>query len=282
MTAVSFYSCLPAIGKLEESGWLMEYVRTYGNRPYAVAVLHGGPGAPGYMAPVARELSRTVGVVEPLQTKDTLEGQIKELREQLTDYADAPVTLIGSSWGAVLALFLAAQAPVLVRKLILIGSAVFDADNSSRIESIRTGRLHHDRRRRYTEIAREMETAPSEKRHRLMKEWGEMLFDADAYDPLTTNLEIIEIQEDVFTGVWSDFVALRDRPGYLKAEFSRIKAPAAVIHGDYDPHPIEGIHPFLEDCLPRVRFYLLPRCGHYPWIEKNARTRFFEILRDEI
>lgn len=260
----------------------MEYVRTYGKRPYAVAVLHGGPGAPGYMAPVARELSRSVGVIEPLQTKDSLEGQIEELREQLMEYANNPVTLIGSSWGAVLALFLAARESELVRKLILIGSAVFDAQNSSRIEDIRMGRLDDKRRRRYAEIMKESETALPDVRQRLMSEWGEMLFDADVYDPLTTNLEVIEIQEEIFRSVWADFVALRDQPGCLKAEFSRIKASAVVIHGDYDPHPIEGIRPFLEDCLPEIRFYLLPRCGHYPWIERNARSRFFEILLDEI
>ncbi len=257
-------------------------VRVYGEAPFRVAILHGGPGAPGYMAPVARELSRTMGVLEPLQTKDSLDGQIEELQGQLTTSADIPVTLIGSSWGAVLALFLAARTPHLVRKLILIGSAVYDAENSSRIEGIRMGRLDDGRRKRYAEIMTEIETASAKDRQRLMSEWGEMLFDTDVYDPTTVNLEIIEIQNDIFAGVWSDFVALRDRPGYLMGEFLKIKAPTVVIHGNYDPHPIEGIRPFLENCLPHVRFYLLPRCGHYPWIERNARNRFFEILRNEI
>jgi len=249
-------------------------VRIYGDAPFKVAVLHGGPGAPGYMAPVARELARTMGVIEPLQTKNTLEGQIEELREQVTTNADVPVTLIGSSWGAVLALFFAAREPQSVRKLILIGSAVFDAENSSRIEGIRMGRLDEKRRRRYADIMSRMETASADERQRLMDEWGEMLFDTD--------VEIIEVQHEVFAGVWPDFVALRDRPGYLEREFSNIKASAAVIHGDYDPHPIEGIRPFLEKCLPQVRFYMLSRCGHYPWIEGNARDSFFEILHHEI
>lgn len=52
----------------------MNNLRTYGLSPYRVAVLHGGPGAPGGMAPVARNLSRARGVLEPLQTADTLEG----------------------------------------------------------------------------------------------------------------------------------------------------------------------------------------------------------------
>jgi len=30
-------------------------LRQYGNAPFSVAVIHGGPGASGEMAPVARE-----------------------------------------------------------------------------------------------------------------------------------------------------------------------------------------------------------------------------------
>ncbi len=46
----------------------MTNIRKYGNPPFSVAVIHGGPGAPGEMAPVARELSSRWGVLEPLQT----------------------------------------------------------------------------------------------------------------------------------------------------------------------------------------------------------------------
>ena len=52
-------------------------VRKYGSPPYRVAVLHGGPGAPGYMAPVARELAKTTGILEPLQSEDSLAGRSK-------------------------------------------------------------------------------------------------------------------------------------------------------------------------------------------------------------
>jgi hypothetical protein len=36
----------------------MKTIRRYGNSPFSVAVVHGGPGALGEMAPVAMELSR--------------------------------------------------------------------------------------------------------------------------------------------------------------------------------------------------------------------------------
>jgi pimeloyl-ACP methyl ester carboxylesterase len=257
-------------------------VRKYGKPPYKIAVIHGGPGAPGYMAPVARELSKTAGVIEPLQTRDSLTGQIEELEKQLTDLANPPVTIIGSSWGAVLALFIAARKEVEIEKLILIGSAVFDAENSSKIENIRLARLDAEKRRRFEEIQSRLAQAENEYLSEIAKEWGDIFFHTDIYDPLTTDLEVIEVQYELHKKVWADFVILRDRPGFLKGEFSKIETPAVVIHGDYDPHPIEGIRPFLEDCLTDVRFYILPSCGHYPWIERFAERQFYNILRKEI
>jgi hypothetical protein len=44
----------------------MNNLRIYGTAPYRLAVIHGGPGAPGEMAPMARELSPNIGVLEPL------------------------------------------------------------------------------------------------------------------------------------------------------------------------------------------------------------------------
>ncbi len=58
----------------------MKNLRIYGKAPYNVAVIHGGPGAPGEMAPVSRELASGWGVLEPLQTAESLEGQIEELK----------------------------------------------------------------------------------------------------------------------------------------------------------------------------------------------------------
>ena len=104
----------------------MRNLRLYGNRPFNVAVIHGGPGAPGEMAPVARELASDWGVLEPLQTATSLEGQIKELQAVLEKNGDLPVTLIGFSWGAWLSFMVAANCPTIVRKLVLVGSGPFE------------------------------------------------------------------------------------------------------------------------------------------------------------
>ena len=125
----------------------MKNLRAYGKAPFNVALIHGGPGAPGHMAPVARELSPHWGVLEPLQTATSLEGQIQELRAVLEKNGDLPVTLIGSSWGAMLSFIFSARYPAFVKKLILIGSAVYEERYAAKIWETRLSRLSEEESR---------------------------------------------------------------------------------------------------------------------------------------
>ena len=56
-------------------------VRLYGNAPYKIVLVHGGPGAIGSLKGFAKELSNLlqVGVVEALQSKYTIAELIDEL-----------------------------------------------------------------------------------------------------------------------------------------------------------------------------------------------------------
>ena len=76
------------------------------------------------------------------------------------------------------------------------------------------------------------------------------------------------------------------KPGLaLRGPFHRFDAEKRLsieIQGDYDPHDISGVRPFLESCLRDVRFVVLPKCGHEPWRERHAHDRFYEILNTEL
>ncbi len=69
----------------------MEKFRKYGDPPFRVAVVHGGPGAAGQLAPLAVELSKSISILEPLQAALSIEGQIKELYEVLESNSEHPV-----------------------------------------------------------------------------------------------------------------------------------------------------------------------------------------------
>jgi pimeloyl-ACP methyl ester carboxylesterase len=259
----------------------MQNLRLYGQPPFTVAVLHGGPGAPGTMAPVARELAAEWGVLEPLQTADSLDGQVEELRAVLGERADLPVTLIGSSWGAMLGYIFAARYPAHVRRLILVGSGVYEARYAAGIEQTRLDRLSEAERARALELLELLERPDTVDKSRLMNAMGQLYTKADAYDPLTLDTEGLDPQYEILVRVWSDAEVLR-ASGELLALGKNIACPVLALHGDYDPHPPAGVQEPLSSVVRDFRFVLLAHCGHLPWIERQARDEFFRILRTEL
>ncbi len=254
--------------------------RTYGEPPVRVVVVHGGPGSPGSMAPVARRLGSRRGVFEPFQRADSLIGQVVELRGQLDRNSDTPVVLVGSSWGAMLGFVFTATFGSYVSKLVMVGSGVFDEHYAPEIDAIRRTRLTGDARTRLNTLL-DLLDAGGRAREADLAELGRLLTRADAYDPVTLDTEAETFDVALFAKVWPDMQALR-RTGELVRLGEKIHCPVVAIHGDHDPHPIEGIERPLRAVLRDVRFVRLDRCGHLPWIERHAADRFFEVLEAEL
>jgi pimeloyl-ACP methyl ester carboxylesterase len=259
----------------------MKNLRIYGASPYSIAVVHGGPGAPGQMAPVARELSRDYGVLEPLQTAATLDGQVEELRDIIEKHGTLPVVLIGSSWGAMLSYIFTARHPALVKKLIMVGSAIFDDRYAAGIQKTRLSRLDAEAKQEVYSLVKELNNDAIIDKDKLLYRLGELFTKADAYDPVTLDTEVIEVRFDIHEGVWGDAMKLRSSGELLKMG-KKIKCPVVAIHGDYDPHPAEGVREPLSKVIKDFRFITLEHCGHLPWIEREARGRFYELVRGEL
>ncbi len=103
---------------------------------------------------------------------------------------------------------------------------------------------------------------------------------ADSYHPLPDDGEEIPVQAEINQRVWSAAAAMRTS-GELLGLGKQIRCPVLAIHGDYDPHPAEGVEQPLKSVLKDFRFILLPHCGHAPWREKEARDLFFGYLLKE-
>jgi len=255
--------------------------RLHGDAPYGVAVVHGGPGAPGEMAPVARELARKRGVLEPLQTRPTLAGQVEELKLLLDENGSSPITLIGYSWGALLSFIYTASNPGRVGKLILLSSAVFSDAYVMRIDRNRLSRMSARERARMEELLSTLEDPTVTDRDTPFRELGELISGVDAYDPIPHESDAIAFQYYIFEAVWREVEELR-RSGELLRLGERITCPVVAIHGDFDPHPWEGIRRPLEEILHDFKFVLLEKCGHRPWYEKLARKEFYAVLENEL
>lgn len=263
----------------------MSPVRKWGTGPYPVVVVHGGPGAPGEMVAVARELSAVKGVLEPFQTETSLEGQVRELRSVIERDGRVPVTLVGFSWGAFLSWMVAARYPTLVGKLILVGCPPFEEQDAVAITKTRLDRLTPENRGEAKALLEQLEKPATEEgegeKNALLARLGNLLSLADTFDPLAQEDTSFYCQYDVFRGVWDEACELRRKKTLLHMA-REITCPVIAIHGDYDPHPAEGVEVPLEKELKNFRFVLLPKCGHRPWIERNAAEEFYRILVEEI
>jgi len=80
---------------------------------------------------------------------------------------------------------------------------------------------------------------------------------------------------------WKEAQELRTR-GSLVALGTHIRCPVVAIHGDDDPHPADGVKIPLSRVIKKFRFLLLESCGHRVWLERSARDRFYEILKEEL
>jgi pimeloyl-ACP methyl ester carboxylesterase len=261
-----------------------ENVRTYGALPFQVAVVHGGPGAGGEMAPVARRLARHRGVLEPIQTARSLEGQVEELRDVLESQGDRPVTLIGFSWGAWLSFIVAARYPALVEKLILVGSGPFETRYVTQLGETRRSRLTEEERAEFERAIEALADPEGEEKDAHLARLGALTTKTDQYDPVPEEAEPedrLEVEGALFQSVWQDAAELR-RSGALLELGRHIECPVVAIHGDYDPHPAEGVEQPLADILERFRFILLEECGHTPWLERQARRAFYDVLEAEL
>lgn len=258
----------------------MENLRKYGKPPFNIAVIHGGPGAPGEMAPVARELSHRFSILEPMQTKSSLEGQIEELKDVLEKNANLPIVLIGYSWGAFLSFIVAAKYPNIVKKLILVDSGPFEASYAEQIMPTRLKHLNEQERVEIGSILEKLENSDQNNRQ-LFTRFGELTAKADHYQALPATSEILDCDSNIFQNVWNEAEKMRAN-GKLLSFAKYIRCPVIAIHGDYDPHPAAGVRDPLSKTLANFKFYLLEKCGHTPWLEKYAKDKFYSFLRQEL
>ena len=257
-------------------------LKKHGTSPFGLAVIHGGPGAAGEMAPVACELAADRGVLEPIQTATSLEGQIEELKTVLENNGDLPVTLIGFSWGAWLCFILAARYPALIKKLILVGSGPYKEKYTAKIQETRLNRLCEEEKTEFESIFSTLADAAPEDKDSIFGRLGALASKADAYDPEIDKSEKNNCcGADIFQSVWPEAVKLRSSGKLLKLG-NEIKCPVVAIHGDYDPHLADGVQKPLSKILKSFRFILLNNCGHKPWIERQARDEFFRVLQEEL
>ena len=290
-------------------------VRTYGASETSgpeVVVLHGGPGAAGYMAPVARGLAGQFRITEPFQRaavpgeRMTVACHVADLDRLLrtlpgTSYEPSPAqrlaprpatapapspdsrmvpslapapALLGSSWGAMLALAWAASHPDAAGPIVLIGCGTFHRTSRAHMQATLDARTTPDLRQRLKQLPVEYPDSDSR-----LKARAELLLPLYSYELIRpdVDMELGSVDSKAHIETWQDMIRLQEEGVYPEA-FAAIGSPVLILHGAADPHPGRMILDSLKPFLPQIEYHEWERCGHYPWLEKHVHQDFFALL----
>ena len=251
------------------------FTRSIGSGPQVI-VLHGGPGAhhdyllPQFDALATRRCLRYYdqrgGGQSPVD-RDTQVGwreHVADLDALITHWAAAPATLLGYSWGALLAMLYAIEHPERVARLALVSPAAASA----------AGRAESDRR-----FAERMQSEKVRGARRTVQASGLRERDPEAYRKRIFELAVAGYFRDAeqargltpfrITGrtqeaVWKSLGSFDLRP-----QLGRLHVPVLVAHGRHDPIPLETAEETAR--LLNAKFVIFEHSGHVPYVEEFDR-----------
>ena len=248
------------------------FERRAGSGPETV-VLHGGPGAHhDYLLPGFDSLAqgRTLlyydqrgGGRSPV-ARDVPVGwreHVADLEALRVVWGLDRLSLVGYSWGALLALLYAIHHPERVSRLGLVSPAPAWREARNRFEA---------------EFARRNADPALQAERKALRESGLREADPEAYQRRLFELSVVPYFHDParardltpfrVTGrtqqeVWTSLGEFDLRPALRS-----IPIPAVIVHGESDPIPIDATAE-LAECL-RTPLHRVARCGHVPYVEQ--------------
>lgn len=250
-------------------------------------VLHGGPGADhGYLLPQMLDLTPEFELVfydqrgggrskEAVPTHVTWETQVDDLSRLITELALDPLSIVGYSWGGLLALLYAVEAangrvgPPPAR-LALIDPAPVSKAHRAAFEAEFERRQQGPAVRRLRE-----ELAASGLKERGPATYRQRSFELSVAgyfaDPTQArDLTPFRVTGRVQQSIWESLGEFD-----FTDDLAAVHCPAIVVHGRQDPIPLEssmsiatGLH---------AEFVPLDDCGHVPYVEQ--REKLIAVLR---
>jgi proline iminopeptidase len=254
------------------------FTRRMGEGPPAV-VLHGGPGAHhDYLLPAfdalaeGRELlyyDQRGGGRSPV-ARDVPVGwteHVADLEGLRIEWGLERLTLVGYSWGGLLALLYALEHPGRVERLALVSPAPTWRAARDQFEQVFARRNVDPAFQEARRVLRESglrERDPAAFQQRIF----ELSVAAYFYDPArATELTPFRVTGRTQQEVWQSLgdYDLRPRLPLLRP------VPSLIVHGEEDPIPIHAAGTAAE--LIGAEFHPVARCGHVPYVEAFEEFR---------
>jgi proline iminopeptidase len=254
------------------------FTRRMGEGPPAM-VLHGGPGAHhDYLLPAfdalaeGRELlyyDQRGGGRSPV-ARDVPVGwteHVADLEGLRIEWRLERLTLVGYSWGGLLALLYALEHPGRVERLALVSPAPTWRAARDQFEQVFARRNVDPAFQEARRVLRESglrERDPAAFQQRIF----ELSVAAYFYDPArATELTPFRVTGRTQQEVWQSLgdYDLRPRLPLLRP------VPSLIVHGEEDPIPIHAAGTAAE--LIGAEFHPVARCGHVPYVEAFEEFR---------
>ncbi|MDP3773557.1 MAG: alpha/beta hydrolase [Gemmatimonadales bacterium] len=258
------------------------FARWYGDGGPTIITLHGGPGASqDYLRPQFDLLAagRTLlyydqrgGGQSPVEREVPLDwrAHVADLERVVRGQAGAPATLLGFSWGGLLALLFALDHPDLVERLALVGPAPTYPEARKQFNE------EFDRRQAAPEVAEaRAELSRSGLRGRDPDGFWKRAFELSVAgyfrEPSRArNLTPFRVSSRAQHAVWDGLRGMdfRDRLGGIRAE-------TLILHGRHDPVPLAASET-LASRMPGARLVVFEDSGHALYAEETGK--FVRVL----
>jgi proline iminopeptidase len=251
------------------------FARATGSGP-DVVVLHGGPGAHhDYLLPQFDRLARgrrlryydqRGGGRSPVERDVPVDwrAHVADLDALIASWQTAPATLLGYSWGGLLALLYAIEHPGRVERLALVCPAAITAADRRRAETVfaersRAPALAAERERLRASGLRDRD--PDGYRRRVF----ELSVAAYFRDPTRVrDLTPFRVTGRTQQAVW-DSLGEYD----LRGDLDRLRVSTRVFAGRYDPIPLDATERTAR--LLKAEVVVFEESGHCPYVEETDR-----------
>lgn len=264
------------------------FCRTIG-KGNPLIVLHGGPGlSQDYLQPHLYRLAENNLVIFYDQRgcgQSTGEINAKTINIQ-TFVADLDiirqafnfqkVSILGHSWGGLLAMHYAIAHPHHVEKLILSNAMPASSEDNVLFDQ--------ERSRRLAPYQKELEAMQHTKEFaegnpEIMEKVFRMIFRIYCYHPERANLLNLRMTSTAYLSYSKVYETFQenffDKSFNLYDALQLLKIPTLIIHGDADPIPsmtAQKIHKSMKSS----NYLLMKNCGHFPFVEDP--DAYFEPL----
>jgi proline iminopeptidase len=191
----------------------------------------------------------------------TWHTQVDDLAHVVGEWGMDPPSIVGFSWGALLALLAAGTGAVRPRRLVLIDPAPITRQYRAEFEA--------------SMAARQEAVAPERE---ALRQSGLAATDPDAYRQRAFELSVagyfanparahdltpFRVMGRVQQSVWESLADYDIRP-----QLSNIHCPALVVHGRQDPVPLASSEDVAGDI--GAELVVIDDCGHVPYVEQPA------------